>query len=48
MSWLGDFVDDVLDVPEKVVEKVTELPAEVYEHTERGLSNLLDKIVGED
>ena len=48
MGWLGDLVDDVLEIPEKVVEKTAELPAKVVEKTEDGFDNLMRKITGED
>ena len=48
MGFLGDLVDDVLDLPEKVIDKTVKLPAKVVDSVKEAEENLWNSLFEDD
>lgn len=48
MGFLGDMFDDVLSIPEKVVDTAVKLPGKVVESVKAAEENLWDSLFEDD
>lgn len=48
MGFLGDILDDVLSIPEKVIDTTVKLPGKVVESVKEAEENLWDSLFEDD